>query len=91
VRGWVDAPHALCGVYADAQRRVHRCGDRHQLRRSRLLRWKGIDRQVDSFRLQAPFMEHRQRPGQAERLMTQFVAGKEEDHRSFLNRALAAS
>ena len=66
-------------VHADAQRSVHGYGNGDQVGAGRSAGWELLDGQVGSCGVKGGFPEGGQRPGQAERLMAEFVAGDQQD------------
>lgn len=75
MRGGMNCPHLPGSVNAYTQGRVHRHGNSDQVGFGRLLRGELFHSEIDSRRVQAGRAQGGQRPGQAERLMAEFVAG----------------
>ena len=66
-------------VDADAQCGVHGNRNGNQVGAGRSAGWEVLDGQVGSGGVQGGFPEGGQRPSQAERLMTEFVAGEQQN------------
>ena len=73
----IYGPGFVSSVDPDAQGGMHGYGDSNQVSASRLGCWEFFDGQVGSCGVKAGGAQGGQRPRQAERLVTEFVAGDE--------------
>jgi len=73
----VQGAYVLGGAHAQSQRRMHRHTDADEPGASRRRAREGIDGQIDGRDGHARPPQHGRRPGQAQRLVAQFVAGQE--------------
>src|SRR5207247_4566502 len=79
VAGRVHGPRALREGDADAERGVHRDGDRDEARLAHRLGIERLDGDIQDGRAVSPALEKRRRPRDGERLVAELVAGDEKD------------
>ena len=92
---WISRAHTLSDIDPKAQSSVHRDGERHQLGARGQVGGKWVHRQVYGGSLYPCRGQGSQRPGQAERLVTEFITRQQENggsgHFNFLSRWLMPS